>query len=674
MLPDSLAKSLSKTSKSERTPALDALVTSYSLRNINKFHQPGSALRAAKALENAQHVVLMTGFSVAAKMPETDGPPGTAAFGHALKELGKVVTYVTDPANAPVLKAAVAAIDPEAAKFARFVTFDAAHDGAAPQKANTLLDKLKPDAVVAIELPSRSTDGSRHNMRGINIDPFNGPVDEILIQAGKRKLTTVGVGDGGNEAGMGGLKGIPKALDGSKMAAVVKADIPVTAWNSNFGAEAIGAVMLQRAGKLDALHTPDQQAAMINATFQAGAVDGVSRKTAPSALDADGKGGGSGVDGFPPDVHAGMLTMAKSIVAQTIKPGFVAQKTPDKEGPFVVAAFDSSNGGLIAARNLESYLEHRAPFPVRLVVMADHGNAPYGTKEPGRLIALVGDALKRAEDIKVDAVAMACNTACTSFPDSKKGLKNPEAVLDLIDVTSKAIAKLGGERPVIFSTPATAKDPMYPNKVADASGGKIKNMQAIGCLEWAPMINDLKHLDNAEGPDKKALDDSIAKYVSKVPTDATSVWLCCTHYPVLKQKIEKQMAATGLGHIPVIDPMEHQAEALIEHLHKNGGNIDRSNRDPSKSPIVLTTGTNVEDVQRSAQALLARNGAAAPPVLYTPFDKPLSMSLIGDLLLKPENSSRTTTAATSAPQSTPSRMPQPAARATDRALASTSLQ
>ncbi len=40
---------------------------------------------------------------------------------------------------------------------------------------------------MAIELPSRSADGTKNNMRGIEIDGFNPAIDEILIQANARE-------------------------------------------------------------------------------------------------------------------------------------------------------------------------------------------------------------------------------------------------------------------------------------------------------------------------------------------------------------------------------------------------------------------------------------------------------------------------------------------------------
>jgi glutamate racemase len=619
--PQRAAAAASAASQHDAGPhsAMDALVSAYDGRNLSRFHVQGGVLAAAAALHKAQHVMVLTGFSVARGMPETDGPPGAAALGHALHELGKTVTFVTDRANTPVMKAAMKPIDAAAAEYSRFVSFEATQGVDDEHQADALLDRHRPDAVVAIELPARSEDGTRRNMRGATVD-FNGPVDAVMIAANQRPgIVTVGVGDGGNEVGMGGLSGLPRGLDGSNIASTVPVQHPVTAWASNVGAEAIGAAMLARAGKLDALHTPQQQGASIRATLETGAVDGVTRK-GKAGEPSDDKKTVTGVDGFSTQVHAGALEMLKN-VARLTAPGFQAGATPSDGKPFVIAAFDSSNGGLVAARNLAGFLNYRSPHAqARFLVITDHGNAPYGNKPRDELVTLVGKGLKVAESAGADVIAMACNTACTAFPEAREGLKPP--VVDLIAVTSKAIAEHGGGKPVVFSTEATAADPMYPRKIGEAGG---KPVQMIGCHEWAPMVNELKHVDEASPEDQAEVQQAVAKYVAKVPAEASSVWLCCTHYPALKPQIEAAMKQRGLGHIPVIDPMEYQADAVIEQLEGRTPGLDAPNRSTETKPIVLTSGKQQDGrVEDSAKALMGEN----PIVLYSRAGKAFNVELV----------------------------------------------
>src|SRR5215470_17346221 len=75
-------------------------------RGIARFFVAG----AARALRRARRVLITTGFSVGPGLPETDGPPGAAALGRALRALGAQVIYITDAAALPPLQAALATL------------------------------------------------------------------------------------------------------------------------------------------------------------------------------------------------------------------------------------------------------------------------------------------------------------------------------------------------------------------------------------------------------------------------------------------------------------------------------------------------------------------------------------------------------------------------------------
>jgi glutamate racemase len=605
--------------------AAGRIMMANNLRGLSNFYVRSSAMPAADALLRAKHVMLLTGFSVAQNMPETDGPPGTAALGTALQKLGKRVTYVTDSSNAPVLKASVGAYSQDAAAYTRFLKFDANHGADAERHAKDVLDIHKPDLVVAIELPGRNAEGIRRNMRGVNIDPFNKPVDQLLIEANARRLTTIGVGDGGNEAGMGNLEGIPRALDNTLMASAVPAQHQVTAWNSNLGAEVLAGLTLHKAGRGSEMQTAQQQDAAIRAALDAGAVDGVTRGKAANERTPDGLNF-TGVDGHSIGVHNAMLELLKTNLAKLPPHGVVATKTPSGTAPFMIGAFDSSNGGLIAARNLAQFISYRSGHDARFTIVVDHGNAPYGDKNRGELITLVGNGLKTAQNAGVDVIAMACNTACTAFPEAHASISRHVPVIDLIEVTADAMAKHGGAKPVLIATEATANDSMYGDRLRAASRGRIGLHESIGAKSWAPLINARQHLSKSD-EDQEYVKGEVQKFVDKVPRDATSVWLCCTHYPALKGMIEARMKERKLDHIAVIDPMEYQAERLIEHMDR----APVSNRATRRTKtLVLTTGDEA-DVKRSSDALFGQPSN----VVKTTFDNEESGANYRTLLPQP---------------------------------------
>ena len=251
-------------------------------RGIAAFFQPGGALAAARALARARRVLMVTGFVVADGMPETDGPPGAAVLGRALRRLGSRVRYTSDPVVLPALEAALKALGEPPDVFP--------YPGGAGAAAEVLA-RERPTHLVAIERPGRGRNGDYLNARGVSVAAWNRPLDEMFLPAGRRRRpVTIGVGDGGNEIGMGRARA-RLARQGALMAriaSVVPADHLVVAGVSNWGAYGIVAQLGRLTGQR-LLHAPADERRLIDACVAAGAADGLTRRREPTvdALDAD---------------------------------------------------------------------------------------------------------------------------------------------------------------------------------------------------------------------------------------------------------------------------------------------------------------------------------------------------------------------------------------------------
>jgi hypothetical protein len=256
-------------------------------RGIGAFFQPGGALRAARALARARRVLIVTGFIVADGPPETDGPPGAAVLGRALRRLGARVRYTSDAATLPALTAVLKALGEPDDTFAY-------PDGAGA--AADVLARERPTHLVAIERPGRARDGDYLNMRGLSVTPWNRPIDEMFLRA--RRATTIGVGDGGNEIGMGNARAALRRQGAlmARIASVVRVDHLVVAGVSNWGAYGIVAQLGRLTGQ-PLLHTPDDERRLIAACVAAGAVDGVTRTRERT------------VDGMDADTHAAIVAL-----------------------------------------------------------------------------------------------------------------------------------------------------------------------------------------------------------------------------------------------------------------------------------------------------------------------------------------------------------------------------
>jgi len=301
-----------------RMNLITPLLMSFQARGIGNFARnsgAGNFNTAVHALIQANKVLLCTGFNVAENMPETDGPLGTALLAYACFRADKYVVLVADQHNARLLRTQLSFLDVACAKNVVIEEIKASSQAPSDLWEN-ILNRHQPDAVVHTEVPGRNKDGKYLNMRGIEISNFNAALDSIADLANARGLNTIGVGDGGNEAGMGNIKGIPKALNMEEMQAIIPAAHQVIAWNSNLGAIAMGEFIMSAAGKGPSCDE-HKFVKMLEALFQEGAVDGVTRgKSIDEKVENSASPGHYNftcVDGVRSTVHIGNLLQVQDI-------------------------------------------------------------------------------------------------------------------------------------------------------------------------------------------------------------------------------------------------------------------------------------------------------------------------------------------------------------------------
>jgi len=285
-------------------------------RGIETFIRPGAALAAARALRRARVVLIVTGFTVKPDTPETDGPPGAAVLGRALRILGSRVRYVTDRANTPIVTAALTALGEPPDLVVR-------SDG--EDSAREVLLAERPTHLVAIERPGRNRAGDYLSMRGESVAAWNAPLDALFIWSGVRvagsnrgwpekgagrlRPCTIGIGDGGNEIGMGVVHARLRRLGplATRIASVVGVDHLVVAGVSNWGGYGVVAA-LSRLARRDLLHTPELERRLVEACVAAGASDGVTRRREPT------------VDGLPIEAHAAVVELLRLAARSGIIP------------------------------------------------------------------------------------------------------------------------------------------------------------------------------------------------------------------------------------------------------------------------------------------------------------------------------------------------------------------
>ncbi len=241
-------------------------------RGISKLrpHLPADyATRAARLiLDNPGIAVVVTGFYILdAGLAETDGPPGAVIIGSALNQLGYEVIHVTDRYAAEIM-------DKTGGDYSRVVEFPIADDDASREFAANLLADIEPSVLVAIERCGLTDEGKYRNMRGRDLTDYNARIDYLFHS----DIPSVGIGDGGNEIGMGNLaEEVTQVESLVKIPCITKTDFLMLASVSNWGGYGLAAALSEQSGR-NLLPTVEEEQALIRETVDLGAVDGMSAK------------------------------------------------------------------------------------------------------------------------------------------------------------------------------------------------------------------------------------------------------------------------------------------------------------------------------------------------------------------------------------------------------------
>ena len=252
----------SKYDETDLSKKIEDLLVKRNLRGMKTVQsalQTGYYLRAARILNKCRgHVLIGTGFPVVDTF-ETDGPVGAIALYNALEKLGATPVIVCGP---PVSQALM--------QDFRVHEIRVGEHQERTLEAFKALYHYQPDAVLSIERPGQAADGEYYNMRGESISARTACFDTFINNA---KCPTIGIGDGGNEIGMGNITQALKSLD--IVSATTKVDELLIADVSNWGAYGI-MTLLSVWNEVDLLADVDLPE-ILRYLSGHGSVDGVTR-------------------------------------------------------------------------------------------------------------------------------------------------------------------------------------------------------------------------------------------------------------------------------------------------------------------------------------------------------------------------------------------------------------
>ncbi len=247
-----------------------------------------------------------------------------------------------------------------------------------------------------------------------------------------------------------------------------------------------------------------------------------------------------------------------------------------------IGIFDSGYGGLTILREIRRVLPE-----YDYLYLGDNARAPYGTHSFDVIYRYTLQAVKYLFEQDCALVILACNTA------SAKALRTiQQRDLPLINdqmVNDQMVNVLGVIRPTveavpgitktghvgILATPATVSSESYVLELEKLADGLVVTQQA--CPMWVPLIEAGEH--HSDGA-KFFVGKYLREILSKDPQIDTLV-LGCTHYPLLKEKIEGWLryheeieesefpVAIHTEHIQIISQGTLVAESLKDYLKRH---------------------------------------------------------------------------------------------------------
>jgi hypothetical protein len=288
----------------------------------------------SRANNGSKNVIITTGFIVPPWLaPETDGPVGTATLARSLSlALGLAPVVVTEPSAvekmARLLEVAGFRIRPieklgDAPRSAAVVPFTC-DQTKARSDAERLIKETSPSSIIAIEKASPNRAGVFHSGVGVDVSRLSAKVDQ-LIEAGKLEaIPTIGIGDAGNEIGMGCIEEdvrllLPTGNDcgcpcHQGVASSVRTDSLIVTGTSNWGASAIESILAFHFKAPELLHNAKFEEYMIEVSGSLGFINPASGF------------GESGVDAIPAEVHASVINILNFVVNSRMNESLIIRK------------------------------------------------------------------------------------------------------------------------------------------------------------------------------------------------------------------------------------------------------------------------------------------------------------------------------------------------------------
>ena len=182
-----------------------------------------------------------------------------------------------------------------------------------------------------------------------------------------------------------------------------------------------------------------------------------------------------------------------------------------------ICVFDSGIGGLTVLKNLYSNYPNN-----EYIYYGDTLNLPYGSKTKEELKELASNDIEFLLENKVDVIIIACGTVSSNCLEYLKE-KYQIPIYDIISPTINYLNNSNYKNIGIIATERTIESNIFKNSLN-------KNIYQIKTPKLVPLIEN-NNLDN--------INEILNEYLSEYKNKLDILVLGCTHYPIIKEHIDK---------------------------------------------------------------------------------------------------------------------------------------
>lgn len=261
-----------------------------------------------------------------------------------------------------------------------------------------------------------------------------------------------------------------------------------------------------------------------------------------------------------PQIHSSKLSPIQLASIANHQPTHLTSNFKRQTLNSPIGVFDSGYGGLTVLRSLVNALPQ-----YDYLYLGDNARSPYGTRSFETVYRYTLQCVKWLLQQNCPLIVLACNTASAkalrSIQQNDLEKLNPAArVLGVIRPTTEMIGKQTQTQNIgILATKGTVASDSYKIEIEKFFPGLTIEQEA--CPMWVPLVENNEH--TTEGADyfvKKHLDNLLRRNAN-----IDALLLACTHYPLLKEKIENYLPRN----IKLVTQGEIVAHSLEDYLHRH---------------------------------------------------------------------------------------------------------